>query len=726
MGQNKTLKLIVKVSLFVVPIITIAICLAYNVSELEDKITGYGDATIIINEVVTDNLCGLENEYGTRCDWIELYNCTNEDINIDGYSLSDSGSTGKTKFEDVTIKANDYLIVYADSMESHGDNVHVNFSIGASGDELYLNDSNGITIDRITIPEVGTDMAYGRRNGALDSFGIFSYATPGYENQYEFLSESKEYLTDVNVEFSYESGFYDSEFELTLTCNDNDALILYTLDGSEPSVGSKVYTKPLKITDRENDENQYVSSLCVPFEAGIYTSYASGKVNKSNVIRARVYKDGKLSEKIWTKNYFIDKDYNLPVISISVSPYKMFDDADGIYMPGKMYFFSQRMNLSDHYAYGNYSLKESLKSNITIFDEKGTLIFESNAKLRLAGNSGKQTSILKNLRFNNVNKDLPDLYETLGAGYESSELSIKGTGGWPTYMHLYQNAYINNAIYDMEIGAQKNIMSVVFMDGEFWGLYSISEQKNEEYFNEHYSVDATDLVAIDNGELKYGNSNDYSEYIELYEEFEKRDFTNATDYEWAKSQIDMDNYMEYMISMMYFDNLDWPDNNVILWKSTKENGEGYNDGRWRFFIYDLDHTFEDYNVNSFERIMNFDTENDDKYILIPVIVLTKLWNNNEFKQDFVNKMKELFENELSEEKLLTEFDKHIAQIEPYINVNISRTTGNGTFLYNAVLSKIGSGSVESYDSWTSNVEYIKEYIDKRSNKMINYVEEYDN
>lgn len=52
----------------------------------------YGSATLIINEVMADNLSTIQNEEGIYADWLELYNASDRELSLGDYYLSDDQS----------------------------------------------------------------------------------------------------------------------------------------------------------------------------------------------------------------------------------------------------------------------------------------------------------------------------------------------------------------------------------------------------------------------------------------------------------------------------------------------------------------------------------------------------------------------------------------------------------------------------------------------------------
>ena len=124
---------------------------------------------LVINEVVSSNRrCLVDSAVGTP-DWIELYNGTDEDINLAGYGLSDNvRKLYKFTFPDVTIPAGGYLIVYA--AENNGvektDVICTGFGVSKNGDSLYLCDAYYELVQELNVPAMLTDASYARRSDA--------------------------------------------------------------------------------------------------------------------------------------------------------------------------------------------------------------------------------------------------------------------------------------------------------------------------------------------------------------------------------------------------------------------------------------------------------------------------------------------------------------------------------------------------------------------------------
>lgn len=124
---------------------------------------------LVINEFMASNASTVQDQDGGYDDWIELYNNTDQDINLEGYYISDKpDNPTKWTFPAAVIPAKGYIIVWADE-EQEQDGLHSNFKLSASGESIILSDKNGVVLDEITFPALGEDVAYGRYpNGTGD------------------------------------------------------------------------------------------------------------------------------------------------------------------------------------------------------------------------------------------------------------------------------------------------------------------------------------------------------------------------------------------------------------------------------------------------------------------------------------------------------------------------------------------------------------------------------
>lgn len=208
---------------------------------------------IVINEFMADNETTVTDQDEEYEDWIELYNNTESDINLAGYYLSDDASNQqKWNFPDVTIYANDYLIVWCDNdVEQEG--LHSNFKLSKSGETIILSDADLNIIDQITYSEQSEDTTAGRYpNGT----GIFIEMLPtfGAENQNN-ITRVYDTMAGFNVYPNPTSSFLYIDFLEEIP--NYSTIIIANLKGQI------IYREELNATDKVEID---VSS----FEYGLY------------------------------------------------------------------------------------------------------------------------------------------------------------------------------------------------------------------------------------------------------------------------------------------------------------------------------------------------------------------------------------------------------------------------------------------------------------------------
>jgi spore coat protein CotH len=154
-----------------------------------------GPLGLVINEVMSSNDFTISDEAGDFDDWIEVFNPTDEQINLGEYYLSDnSSSTTKWHFPEYVMQPGEFLLIWADRDLSDG-LFHTNFRLNASGEEVFLfkSEDDGIRwVDGINFPTLPTDFSFGRESDALEPWVLFSTATPGSSNSSTVGIESKE------------------------------------------------------------------------------------------------------------------------------------------------------------------------------------------------------------------------------------------------------------------------------------------------------------------------------------------------------------------------------------------------------------------------------------------------------------------------------------------------------------------------------------------------------
>lgn len=114
-------------------------------------------------------------------DWIEIYNSSSGDIDLTGYKIYDvggySGTKPKKEFPDGTIiPANGFYVIIVDDDDPSG------FGLGKNGEEIWLEDPNGVVIDNYIFQAMEETQSYGRQPDGTANFFIFIEITKGSSN----------------------------------------------------------------------------------------------------------------------------------------------------------------------------------------------------------------------------------------------------------------------------------------------------------------------------------------------------------------------------------------------------------------------------------------------------------------------------------------------------------------------------------------------------------------
>ena len=627
---------------FLILFFSILLCLSNCKSKIEVK----------INEISTNNKNALIDVYGEKSNWIEIYNSGKNTVDISGYGLSNEFYIPfKWAFpKNTTINSDEYLIVYVSNKKTKDGEFHTNFELNKEGDILYFTDSKAELIEKIEIPYLQDDETFGR-----DENDEFKTMLPS--------PETKNVKDIKPPKFSKKSGFYDDEFLLTLSTEEQSE-IFYTIDGSNPfnSVTVQKYTEPIKIYDRSEEPNIYSEigdDRDSPTFIGPLTGYSKPKylLDKAMIIRAFCINEEGIS-KIITQSYFVTTGQlaqykNITTISIVTNPENLFDPDKGIYVVGYKYLeemakitsqaelWQKFWQINGECNYSQRGQEWERESSVSIF-KNGNLVADQNMGLRIKGSStrsaaGKSFNLYARKKYgkeyieyplfpNNydVDNQVIDKYKSITLRSVYSDERIR-------------DEVVSKIIYDSKYDAISDTKKcIVFINGEYWGFYVIIERFNEEYFQSHYKIPRDDVLVY-----REGDANNVKEYINFMETYSQKDLTSKEVFNEIDKYIEVNSLVEYFVIGIYIGIWDWPNHNDGIWKNggVRIKKNPYTDGRWRYILYDFDftmgRTYEDYGgvegyeYNNFKHL----SRNEDK-IGFPNDFFKPFLKNEEFRNRF--------------------------------------------------------------------------------------------
>ena len=141
------------------------------------------------------------------------------------------------------------------------------------------------------------------------------------------------------IQFDLPSGFYDSGFELVLTTPAEGA-IHYTLDGTNPSIQSPMYTQAIQVEERNDEPNSIANIPTNPATTSDHQIWRKPQISipKSRLVKAALFRDGIQVSPVYYEEYFIGgqlSDIQLPIFSIVIDSVELFDYDKGLYVPGR-------------------------------------------------------------------------------------------------------------------------------------------------------------------------------------------------------------------------------------------------------------------------------------------------------------------------------------------------------------------------------------------------------
>lgn len=552
------------------------------------------------NEIVINEICAKNTSFaapdGGFYDWIEIYNSSSKSVNLSGYGLSDKiGNPYKYTFPDNSIiGGKQRLIIFCDSLNPQIDSYYTAaFGLSTNGETVTLTNSEGKTVDTVTFGQMQANISYGRIPDGSENFA-FMETTPNAPND-------EKSIVSVDVPepvLSNEGGFYSEGFSLSIDVPKNTT-VYYTLDGSQPTVSSDVYSSPIDVSDISPYENKL--SEITDITTMKYTP-PSQPIDKAFIINAvAIDAEGNYSDTV-TASYFIGYQnrnsyyQNMKVISIVTDSDNLFDNEKGIYIQG------------NNYNYDNKGPEWERPASMQIFDN-GTLQHTQNVGIRIHGGISrvypqKSFNIYARSKYGESKLEY-DLFsgnlisETTGKPIKKFDSFILRNGGdFSDYSRL-RDKLNQTIVSDRDFLTQGMEPCIVFINGEFWGRYEITEKIDEDFVNSHFDVGKNNVCIIKNEQLEAGDEETLNEWSELYNWIRSTDFSSETNYNQLCEKVDMQSFMDYVSAEIYFNNMDWGCNNMAMWKSTViDSTNPYADGKWRFILFDTEYCQNPYGDNN--------------------------------------------------------------------------------------------------------------------------------
>ncbi len=661
----------------------------------------------------------FDADYGA---WIEIYNKADYPIDLTGYTVSNNLSRPlKWVFPDGTsIAAKGYLALQLDgSLPRDGESAateqqlryQLNFDISSSGETIYLYEPGGTMIDRVTVPECRACISYGRdANGEWVLFDTPTEAAQNPNAGFTAYCEAAEADTP--------SGVYSAVQTVNVRVPEG-AYATYTTDATTPTESGTRVTGPIPIAQNtvlrirtfSNNGSQYPS---------VTKSYTYIIVGNSETVNAH--------------------NTTLPVCFLVTDPNNLWDTKTGIYVKGDDYTGKGAVKdpneiiIQDKETMGtwaNFNMRGKMwerPATFTYCDVNAqNVLYESDLNIRIFGafsrkKAQKGIALIGRKGVGSSWLEYPFFENRPFTRYKSLVLRASGQDcALSRIRDVLVLGLLNDAGVDM--ANQAYIQCIVYLNGEYWGVYNLREKISKFYIAQHFGIEDTDSIDIlvGNGAAS-GNVvadvngdalNDYKELIAFCNS-KNCDLRNDSDYQYVCDRVDVRNFAQYCAFEIIVGNTDT--GNIKWWRSTEL------DNKWRWLPYDFCWAFNredpstDINKTSGYRrdffTKYFNPAGHGAGASFDTTLARSLLSNNDFVEIFLYYCADFFNNVYTPEKINAKVD------ELQSNIRFEMETYD--------LKRWEPYNHLSVKGWNSHVNNIRNYANNYQDYFLKYCQNYIN
>lgn len=705
---------------------------------LDDENAGYvrvvassgSGAVVVINEVMSNNEATVADGDGDYPDWIEIYNPADRAADLTGYHLSDNdGNLGKWVFPANTIlDPGQFLLVFASGKTGAAipvGELHAAFKLSNGSEPVILSDRDLQIVDRLDPGPLHSDSAVGRALGDPETYYLFDLgeATPGEPN-HDFAGDPPEPFVQAPI-FSVRGGVLGGPLTLTLTPPREGDVIRYTIDGSEPTRRSPAYSGPFEL-------------------------------NETTVIRAVV--SGALNSHTVTHTYVIGANHNLPVLALAADP-ENFEFSDGYLYGFGDHMFTAQGNIIGNFPYNssnawkrdreiaasfefyepNDGETARMKVGIKIFGgwgsrgypQKSMALFARReygyGKIRHQFFPDREVDSFESIVLRNSGNDNQSTWSTYPRWPIDAFSTPVGHGSYFVNGNftLFRDAMMQSLVAETGLDTQGYRPTVVYLNGDYWGIYNIREKFSEHYVESTHGVPGDEIDLIEG----YGgaNSGSATTYNQMRNFIAGNSMSDPRNYRTVKSRyLDIDNFIDYHLAVIYGQNFDI--GNIKCWR-----GQSGSDGKFRWMLYDQDYSFNLWKPEVYIPAMRRDYADYDNMFTFytnPVgsgtgwpnsggrtLLLRRLLENDEFKESLVQRCADLLNTLLASDRVVARIDAMADVIRPEMERHLKRWNWAGLRAHGFGIPHKREDEPLTVAHWERNVESMREFARTRPDKL---------
>ena len=626
---------------------------------------------VYISEVMASNDSVATFPDAGFTDWIEIYNSSNVAVDLTGYGLSDRLGRGrKWQFPSGTlISPGEYKVILCDKQtkKSTVSELHTNFKIGKrNGETLCLTDPAGKILDKLILPEMRTNVSYGRTPG-MSGFFYYEIPTPfrmnqdgftGYAPIPEFTTEPGRYYTTVYTEITVPEG----------------TQVTYTIDGSVPTLSSTPY---------------HGERL---------------ELNFTTVLRARAFAaDGKHPSETITGTYFVNAYHELPVVSLVTDPDTLWNKETGMLVTGDNVVKEPGVLPFKGTIYRKYG-KLPHECHIEIYDTNGTQMISQGAQFSLMGDYSldmpQKSFKLRAKSLYGEKTFAASLFEDRPYT-EYKGLVLRNSGNdcmWTRLVDGFQSRLLD--AYGTQVIHQAWQPVAVYLNGTYWGHMNLRERVDRFFVAQHEGLplDEADQMTIleASNAVKYGSNKAYKAMVKKIKDGNPA--KNPDDLQYILDNVDVDNLFEYMALEMFVGNSDI--GNTRFYRLNREGS------KWRWIWYDADYGLFN---SKFDSPKSYTKSNGMGQQKIDNTIFRKLLSVPEYKDRYLRIFGNVFKT-FTTQYMLGVLEPLVELITPEMDLHWARW-GEENDPY--VISEVPTTVDGAKRYWEKRVERLRNTIRKR-------------
>lgn len=609
-------------------------------------------------------------------DWVEIYNSTGSAVNLGGYGLSNNPKNpAKWVFPDISIEPGEYLLLYATGSadKAQKKNLKLNFCISSTGEALFFFDPNGKLIDKLSAGRMKSGQSYGR-DGSDNRF-YYAEPTPGAQN-----GKGYEGITQLPA-FSVTPGIYDNAVTVAITAGEGET-IRYTTDCTTPNASSEVYSGELSIS-------------------------------KNSVIRAAAFRDGYLSGDVATATYLFRSDgvnHALPVVTLVTDPDNLWNSKTGIYATGDQFdpdaaSYADTLQSATYYQ-AKFATEEQVDTiwekpaAFSLFDDNGKQVFTQNVGIRIAGSFGrgraqKGFNVIARKEYGKGSMEYP-FFEN--RPYTEYKAVVLRAGAQDQNRSKIRDELASGLLEgtDINILYQAYRPTVLYLNGEYWGVYFLKEKRNRFFVAQHENTENNVDLAIGKG-FKQRSYGDNSDWVSLYEYATTHDLSSAEAYAYVSERMDVDSFRDYMIAEIYNGNTDTYNFQYYRLKG----------GKWKFIFYDFCWGFQSPGHETLAFRMGKTPSDVCSAKLFAAMLQNKGWRDS-----FCRRFGELLNTAFAPERVTSLIDQLYGYVEPEIKREREKFNKD-TFMG----VKQPNTNLGTYEGFQSEISKLKDFAQRRPEEL---------